>query len=74
MIDPGSIQELLDKDPFEPFRIRMNDGQQFDIGNPALAVPMESILFLAMPKRDRFKLLSYQNITSVEPPLTAAQA
>ncbi len=74
MIDPGTIQELLDKDPFEPFRIRLSDGLQFDVSNPALAVPMESILFLAMPKRDRFKLLSYQNITSVEAPLTAAQA
>ena len=72
MIDPGTIQELLEKNPFEPFRIRMNDGQQFDISNPALAVPMESILFLAMPKRDRFKLISYQNITSIEAPLTAA--
>ena len=72
MIDPGTIQELLEKNPFEPFRIRMNDGQQFDISSPALAVPMESILFLAMPKRDRFKLISYQNITSIEAPLTAA--
>jgi len=72
MIDPGTIQELLEKDPFEPFRIRMSDGQQYEVSNPVLAVPMESILFLAMPKRDRFKLLSYQNITSIEAPLTAA--
>lgn len=72
MIDPGSILELLEKDPFEPFRIRMNDGQQFDVTNPALAVPLEVLLFLAMPKRDRFKLISYQNITSIEAPLTAA--
>ena len=69
MIDPGTIQELLEKDPFEPFLIRMCDGQRYDVSNPALAVPMESILFLAMPKRDRFKLLSYQNITSIEAPL-----
>jgi hypothetical protein len=71
MIDPGTIQELLEKEPFEPFRIRMNDGQQYEVVNPALAVPMETTLFLAMPKRDRFKLLSYQNITSIEAPLTA---
>ena len=74
MIDPGTIQELLDKDPFELFRIWISDGQQYVVSSPALAVPMESILFLAMPKRDRFKLLSYQNITSIEAPLTAAQA
>ena len=74
MIDPGTIQEWLDKDPFEPFRIRLSGGQQFDVSNPALAVPMESILFLAMPKRDRFKLLSYQNITRIEAPLPAGEA
>ncbi len=71
MIDPGTIQELLDKEPFEPFRIQMNNGQQYDVLNPALAVPMESTLFLAMPKRDRFKLLSYQNVSSVESPVPA---
>lgn len=72
MVDPGTIQELIEKDPFEPFRIRMNDGQQYDVTNPGLVVAMETILFVAMPKRDRFKLLSYQNITSIEAPLTAA--
>ena len=69
MIDPGTMQELLDKEPFEPFRIQMNNGQQYDVTNPALAVAMESTLFLAMPKRDRFKLLSYQNVSSVESPV-----
>ena len=69
MIDPGTIQELLDKEPFDPFRIRMNDGQQLDVSNPALAVAMENTLFVAMPKRDRFKLISYQNISSIESPL-----
>ena len=72
MIDPGTIQELLDKEPFDPFRIRMNDGQQYDVLNPALAVAMENTLFVAMPKRDRFKLISYQNIASIESPLQPA--
>ena len=66
MIDPATVQELLDREPFESFLIRMNDGQQYEVGNPALAVAMEGALFLAMPKRDRFKLLSYRNVTSIE--------
>jgi hypothetical protein len=65
MIDPGDIQELLEQDPFEPFRIRMSDGNAYDVVNPALAVPMETKLFLAFPK-DRWKFLSYANMTSVE--------
>ena len=72
MIDPGTIQELLDKEPFDPFRIRLSDGEHVDVLNPSLAVAMENVLFVAMPSRDRFKLLSYQNITSVDSPLNAA--
>jgi hypothetical protein len=65
MIDPGDIQELLDKEPFEAFRIRMFDGMHYDVVNPDLVVPMETKLFLALPK-DHWKFLSYQNMTSVE--------
>lgn len=72
MIAPGTILELLDKEPFEPFRIRMADGHDYEVANPDLAVAMENTLFLAAPNRDRFKLLSYINITSIESPSKAA--
>ncbi len=65
MIDPGDIQELLEKEPFHPFRIRMSDGLHYDVINPHVVVAMESNLFIAFPK-DRWKFLSYQNMTSVE--------
>ncbi len=65
MIDPVDLQELLEQEPFEAFRIRMSDGETYDIVNPALAVAMDTKLFLAMP-RDRWKFLSYINMTSVE--------
>ena len=65
MIDPADIVELVEAEPFEPFRIRMSDGQSYDVTNPHLVVPMESKLFIALPK-DRWRFLSYQNMTSVE--------
>ena len=65
MIDPADLQELLDKEPFEAFRIRMSDGNAYDVTNPNLIVPMETKLFLALGQ-DRWKFLSYQNMTSVE--------
>ena len=65
MIDPADIRELLDQEPFEAFRIRMADGNDYEVTNPDLAVAMESKLFLALPK-DRWKFLSYVNMTSVE--------
>jgi hypothetical protein len=65
MIDPSDIVELLDREPFEPFRIRMSDGNHYDVMNPDLVVPMETKLFLALPK-DRWKFLSYQDMTTIE--------
>ena len=65
MIEPSDIQELLDKEPFEAFRIHMTDGRSYDVTNPGLAVAMEGNFFLALPKR-RWKLLSYINMSSLE--------
>jgi hypothetical protein len=65
MIDPADIQELLELEPFQSFRIRMSDGKAYDVTNPDLAVAMDSMLFLALPE-DRWKFLSYVNMTSVE--------
>jgi len=52
MIGAADLRELLDRHPFEPFRIRMTDGNYFDVVNPDLAVVM--------------KLLSYENMTTLE--------
>ncbi len=68
MIAPAEVQELLEPTPFESLLIRMTDGQQYEVVNPSLAVAMQTALFLATPARDRFKLLSYHNMTSVESP------
>lgn len=65
MIDPADLQQLLDKEPFDPFRIRISDGNAYDVTNPELVLPMETKLFLALGN-DRWKFLSYQNMTSVE--------
>jgi hypothetical protein len=62
------IQKLLEAEPFSSFRIGMSDGNFYDIADAELVVAMESSLFMAFPKRDRWKLLSYQNITSIEVP------
>ena len=66
MIEPSQIQELLDHTSFESFVIRMTDGQQYDVVNPSLGVTMQGAMFPATPARDRFKLPSYRNMTSIE--------
>ena len=43
----------------------MSDGNHYDVTNPDLVVPMETKLFTALPG-DRWKFLSYQNMTTIE--------
>ena len=71
MVDPGALQELKDKEPFETFRIHLSDGRWYDVTNPDLFVIQESQLFLAFPRSNRFTIISFQNITSVEAPAAA---
>ncbi len=65
MIDWQPIQELLVKKPFRELHIRMSDGKCYDVGDPALAVAMVNYVFLAMPDREHFKMLSYENMTCI---------
>ncbi|HEV8605615.1 MAG TPA: hypothetical protein VGQ99_09630 [Tepidisphaeraceae bacterium] len=65
MIDPGDIVDLLQKDPFPPFRIHMSDGYAFELTNPAFAVAGETGLFVVLPN-EGWKLFSYQQMTRVE--------
>jgi hypothetical protein len=65
MIEPHDIRELLEKEPFEPFRILMSDGKTYDVTNPSMAVAMIGNFFIALP-RGRWKLLAYNNMSGVE--------
>ena len=65
-MDKPRIEEMLARDPFEPFRINMADGTGFDVQNPGLVVPMQTKLLIAYPSDDRFAVASLFQITSIE--------
>ncbi len=65
MIDAKTIQELLDKEPFERFRIYMSDGHAYEVVNPNVVVPMLTKLFVALPG-DLWKFLNYGQMTRIE--------
>lgn len=65
MIDAKTIQELLDKEPFERFRIYMSDGHAYEVVNPDVVVPMLTKLFVALPG-DLWKFLNYGQMTRIE--------
>lgn len=60
------LEELLEREPFEPFRIRLSSGDVYEIRNPALTVPMRSRLLIVFPKSDRWTLVPFLHIAAIE--------
>lgn len=49
MIRTKDVQELIDKRPFEPFRICMTDDRTYDITHPELCLPGRTKVHVAVP-------------------------
>ena len=62
----NSIRELLEAEPFQPFRIRATRGATYDVRNPGLVVVLQSQILIAMPKSDRYSLVPFQHVAGVE--------
>lgn len=70
----STILELIRKRPFEPLRITMSSGEQYEIRHPEFVVPMASGLFVSFPGEargdvqptDEFAILSYLHIASFD--------
>ena len=60
------LREFLEREPFEPVRVRLSSGDAYEIRNPVLAVVMRSRLFIASPGTDRWTLIPFLHIAAVE--------
>jgi hypothetical protein len=60
------LHEILEREPFEPFRIRLSRGDAYEIRRPGLAIPMKSRLFIALPDSDRWTLVPFRHIAAIE--------
>lgn len=61
-----TIRELLDRDPFVPFRIVLTSGKEYDVSDPHLVALGQSQLNLYAPKSDRYSVLRLNQIASVD--------
>jgi hypothetical protein len=61
-----TIKEMLDGEPFLPFRIILTSGKEYEISNPYLVALGESQITVYTPKSDRFAILRLNQIASVE--------
>jgi hypothetical protein len=61
-----SIEEMLVKEPFSPFRIILTGGPGYDILNPHLVAMGQTQLTVYFPRSDRWAILRINQVASVE--------
>ena len=49
MIGRTEVLEILEKQPFEPFRICMTDGRTYDVKHPDLCIPSRRTVYVGVP-------------------------
>ena len=49
MIRPDDIRELLRKQPFQPFRMHLSNGQSYDVTHPELAMVTQGTIVVSKP-------------------------
>lgn len=60
------IREFLEREPFQPFRIRASSGVGYDVASPQLVVLLRSQVFIAEPRSDHFAVIPLLHVAGVE--------
>jgi len=63
---PEVIQDLLQREPFAPFRIITTGGDSYDVTHANLVAMGQSWIFYCYPRSDRFVFIPYNQVSSVE--------
>ncbi len=61
-----TIRQLLDREPFQPFRIVLTSGDRYEVPDPHLVAILESQVFYAHPESDRFSFVRVNQIAAVD--------
>lgn len=59
------LEERLNKEPFEPFRVNTADGKHFDVLNARWAIAMDARIFIAFPDQT-WTLVALRQVTSLQ--------
>ena len=66
-----SIVDLINAEPFHPFKIILTSGEVHEIPNPNLVAVGKSVIVLCWPKSDRISILRQNQIVSIDVPQAA---
>ncbi len=62
----NELRQILEREPFQPFRVRLTSGDVHEIRDPPLAVLTRNRPFIAIPHSDRWTLVPYLHIAAVQ--------
>jgi hypothetical protein len=65
------IRELMRRRPFEQFKLRMTNGEVFEVKHPELAIVMKTRVIIADPENDRVWTCSLLHVAAVESSIAA---
>lgn len=65
-MSPDTIRDYLRREPFEPFVIRMSNGEVHEIRHPECAFVMKSRVIVYYPDDDRSVTCALIHVNSVE--------
>ncbi len=61
-----NIRELLNRDPFLPFRLIMTSGKTYEVVSAAFAMLLKSEVFIVFPDGERWAHVPFLHIASIE--------
>jgi hypothetical protein len=64
-----NIRELLDRDPFVPFRLVLSSGDHYDVVDSHSAALLKSEVFVVFPDGERWAHVPLLHIASIEAPV-----
>lgn len=60
------MRELLDREPFQPFRVVLSSGEKHPVTNPHLVALMKAEAFIAFAKPEGWTIVPYLHIAGLE--------
>ena len=63
---PENIRELLNREPFLPFRLIMTSGKTYEVVSPNSAALLKSEVFVVFPDGERWAHVPLLHIASIE--------
>ncbi len=65
-MNADTLRELLNRNPFEPFEVRLSNGDVHQVRHPEFAFVLKSTLVIGYPDSDRVAICALLHVASVQ--------